>query len=311
MASKIEPFDGLFGRKNLVVAVRPAEPRQIIPHRRGQIPHRAISLDPKRTVALGELRAVRPVDQRNMREGRRVPAHGIVDLRLPGRVREVVVAANDMRDAHVVIVDHNGEHIGRRAVGPQENHVVEVLVLPRHAALNAVLHHGLALARSLQAHGVRRILRPVLRPALTPRAIIAGRPALLHGALAHRGQFLRSRVAAVGFALLHKLKSHLTVPPRHRKLVDNLALPIEFEPFQPVDDGIDGRLRGSRAIRVLDAEQKLAACVMRVQPIEQRGAGAANVQKACRRGCKACHHARCGRHEYPLNSCGLFPWAAV
>ncbi len=240
-----------------------------------------------------------------------VPAHGIVDLRLPRRVREVVVAANDVGDAHVMIVDHDGKHIGRRAVRAQQNHVVEVLVLPRHAALNAILHHRFALARSLQAHGVWCILGPILRAAVAPRAVIAGRAALLHGALAHRGQFFRRRVAAVGFALFQKLKSHLPVPPRHRELVENLALPIEFEPFQPVDNGRNRRISGSRAVRILDPEQKLAAGVMRVQPIEQRGAGSANVQKAGRRGCKACHHARCGRHEYPLNSCGLFRWSAV
>jgi hypothetical protein len=104
---------------------------------------------------------------------------------------------------------------------------------------------------------------------------------------------------------------NLFVPLGHGKLMPGLAFPIEFEPFQPVDNSVDGRLRGSRTIRILNAQQKLAASVMRVEPVKERGARSANMQKAGWRWGKACHHARCGRHEYPLNSCGLFRWASV
>ena len=60
------------------------------------------------------------------------------------RVGQVVVAADDVGDAHVVVVDDDREHVGRRAVGAQEDEVVEVLVLEDDAALHLVLDHGLA-----------------------------------------------------------------------------------------------------------------------------------------------------------------------
>jgi hypothetical protein len=63
-----------------------------------------------------------------MRHDGNLPAHGLIDLRLPRGVGEMIVAANDMRDAHVVIVDDDGEHVGRRAVGAQQHEVVEILV---------------------------------------------------------------------------------------------------------------------------------------------------------------------------------------
>ena len=113
---EVEPLDGLLRRENLVVAMAPAEPREIIAHRGRQIAHGAVSLDAERAVPLGKLGAVRPVDQRDMREGGNVPAHGVVDLRLPRGIGEVVVAADDVGDAHVMIVHHHREHIGRRAV---------------------------------------------------------------------------------------------------------------------------------------------------------------------------------------------------
>ena len=63
----------------------------------------------------------------------------------------MVVAADDVGDAHVVVVDDDGEHVGRRAVGAQQDEVVEVLVLAGDAALHLVLDHGLAVERRLEA----------------------------------------------------------------------------------------------------------------------------------------------------------------
>ena len=79
-----------------------------------------------------------------MRHHRRRPAERIVDLRLPRRIGQMIVAADDMGDAHVVVVDHDGQHVGRRAVGAQQHQIVEILVLPDDAALHLVLDHGLA-----------------------------------------------------------------------------------------------------------------------------------------------------------------------
>ena len=73
-----------------------------------------------------------------------MPAERVVDVLLPGGIGEVIVAADDVGDAHVVVVDDDGEHVGRRAVGAQQHEVVEVLVLPDHAALHLILDHGLA-----------------------------------------------------------------------------------------------------------------------------------------------------------------------
>ena len=86
-----------------------------------------------------------------MGEHRHVPAHGLVDLHLAGGVGEVVDAADDVRDAHVVVVDDDGVVVDRRAVAAQDDHVVEVGVLPHDAALHAVLDHGLAVERGLEA----------------------------------------------------------------------------------------------------------------------------------------------------------------
>ena len=63
----------------------------------------------------------------------------------------MVVAADDVGDAHVVVVDHHREHVGRRAVGAEQDEIVELGVLDRDPALDLVVDHRLALARRLEA----------------------------------------------------------------------------------------------------------------------------------------------------------------
>ena len=63
----------------------------------------------------------------------------------------MIVATNDVCHAHVVIVDDDGEHVGRIAVRAQEHQVVEVLVGERDFALNEVVDHRLALLPGLKA----------------------------------------------------------------------------------------------------------------------------------------------------------------
>lgn len=80
------------------------------------------------------------------------PAHRADDLELAEGVVQMVVTADDMCDAHVVIVDDDGQHVGRRSIGTQQDHVVELGVLDRDLALHGVLDNRLAGLRRFQAH---------------------------------------------------------------------------------------------------------------------------------------------------------------
>ncbi len=152
----------------------PAEARQIVSQARGQIAHGAVGLDRGRAVALRQLGAVGSVDQRHVGEHRQLPAHGLVDLHLAGGIGEVIDAADHVRDAHVVVVDDDGVVVDRRAVAAQDDHVVEVGVLPHDAALYPVLDDGLAVERRLEAddrlHAGGRILGIAVAPAAVVRS---------------------------------------------------------------------------------------------------------------------------------------------
>src|SRR5262245_3842 len=72
-----------------------------------------------------------------------------------------------------------------------------------------------------------------------------------------------------------------------RKLPQWLAIPLKTQPSQTIENGGNRRLGGAFAISVFDAQQELAAGVAGVKPIEQRRAGATDVQEASGRWGKA------------------------
>ncbi len=84
-----------------------------------------------------------------------------------------------------------------------------------------------------------------------------------------------------------QLLGHLAVPVGAAELRDGIAVPVELQPFEAVDDGGDGFRVVALAVGILDAQQHLAAPALGVKPVEQRGAGPADVQVARRRRSKA------------------------
>ena len=66
-AAEIEGLDHLLGGENFLVAVAPAEADEIVAQRDRQIAESPVGIDAERAVTLRELRAVRPMDQRDMR----------------------------------------------------------------------------------------------------------------------------------------------------------------------------------------------------------------------------------------------------
>ena len=75
---EVEPFDELLAGEHLGVAVRPAQAREVVDQRLGQVAVVAVLHDADRAVALGQALAVGAEDHRHVRElGQRSrPARG-------------------------------------------------------------------------------------------------------------------------------------------------------------------------------------------------------------------------------------------
>ena len=286
-----EPRDGIGHADHLVVAVAPTQTQQMVAHRFGQDSLVAPRAYRERAVPFGQLRPVGAVDQRYVGEGRPLPAERGVDLALAKGIGQMIVAANDVRDVHVVIVHDDRQRVGRRSVGTQQDHVVELVVGDGHGSLDRVLDRRLPFERRPETDDRLHVRRRIRRIAVAPRSVVQPRPAFGAGSDAHRLELVRPAVATIGHALGEQATGHFGMTLRPVCLADGLAVPVQTEPGQPVVDGRHGRFRRTRAVGVLDAQQEAAAMTPREQPVEQGRAGAAHVQMPCRRGSETGHDA--------------------
>ena len=245
-------------------------------------------------MAFGQFRAVRSMDQRNMRPFRHGPAKSLVNLALPGGIGEMVVAADHMRNGHVMVVHNHGQHIGWRAIGAQQHEIVEILVGPCDLALHLIADAGFTLLRRAQAKHRLDSGGRVAGLAIPPAAIVARRTALGTGFFAHVVEFLLAGIAGIGAALRHKPFDSFAVPSGAGKLIDDVAVMIEAQPGQSVENGRNCALCRALAVGILDSQKHPATKALGIQPVEQGRARPANMQIAGRGWRKArddgCRH---------------------
>src|SRR6476620_3639267 len=180
------------------------------------------------------------MNEGDVRHDRHLPAERLIDLSLAGAIVEVIVTADDVGDAHIVVVDNDGEHVSGRAVRTQQDEVIEIFVLPNDASLNLIVDDSFSSERCLEPDDRIYSGGHVIRITLAAAAAIEARAAFRPGLLAHRGEFVRSAIASVGMTCGEKLLGHLAVARRARELEDDLTVPGQAKPGQPVDNGVDG-----------------------------------------------------------------------
>ena len=196
----------------------------------------------------------------------------------------MIVATDDMGHAGVVIVDDHRQHVGRRAVGAEQDHVVQLVVGHRNRALDQVLDHGFASLGHLQADGRLGALGGFGRVAVPPAPVIELRAAFLAGGVAHFPELLGRAEALVGLVFGQQLPRHLGVTLGVGKLRNRVAVPIQPQPRKAVVNGFDGFVGGALAVRILDAQQKSAAgtvfgMVLGEQPVIQCGTRTSDMKK--------------------------------
>ena len=167
--------------------------------------------------------------------------HPIENDQLTKRVVEVVVTADHVRDAHVMIVDHHREHICRRSIGAQDHEIIEFGVLHGDATLDAVIDHRLAVTRSLDPHDERGLGRSIDSGAVAPFAGDAERAALGLGEGAPLGQFLGRQKAAIGMACFEQLRRDLGMAVAAGELHDRRFVAFQPKPSEAIENRGDRR----------------------------------------------------------------------
>ncbi len=267
------------GDDRLVVARPPAQQRHVVAHGLGQVPLVAQLLHRGGAVALGELLAVRAVQQRQVGVQRRLGAERLEHEQLLGRVGEVVLAAHHVRDLRIEIVDRDGEVVEHAAVGARDDGIVEMHVGEGRVAADEVVDDTLAFVGHAQADRAGRLR---LAAKATVRAV-----------LGLVGVDLRlRRVGAVGVAVVEQPLQDLLVALGARNLADRPLVVVQAEPAQGVEDLLDVLRGRALAVGIFDAQDERPAVVPREQPVVQRRASTADVQRAGRRRSEAKPHAQ-------------------
>ena len=269
--------------------MRPAEAREAVDDRLGQITVGGVFVEPGRTVALGELFAVVAEHRRGVAEHRRLLAKRAEDVDLPRRVHHVSIATDDVADLHVDVVHHHAEVVRRHTDLahrrlPRDHQIVELAVGDLDAALHRVVprHHAVvrvAEADHRQHTGRRReaLLRHVLRPPVpvVARLFVVGLLLFAQGI-----KLLHTHVAVVGTAVGQHLRHHLAVARHALHLIEGAFVDIQAQPGHVAQDTVGAGFAGALEIGVLDPQHKLAVVMAGIGPRKQRSADVAEVQGA-------------------------------
>ena len=256
-----------------------------------------IVADRRRAVALAELLPIQPVDHRQVGEHRQLRAEGAIEHDLLRRVRDVIIAAHDERDAHRDVVAHDGEVVDRRAVGAQDDEVLDVLVRKGDLVVHEIGPRRRALGNTeadRERHAVGDATRDFLgrEPIATPIVLEAVATRLgLRAALRELGL---GAEAAIRRAVVEQTLRVGAVTLEVRALEDDLPVPREAEPLEPLEDGARALVGAARLVGVLDAQQEHSVELSRVEPVEERRPRAADVQIPRGRRCEAKARSRCG-----------------
>ena len=244
---------------------------------------------------------VRPENQRHVRELRHLGAERAIQQDLLRRVRDVIVAAHHVRDLHLHIVGHDGEVIGRMAVRSQDDEVFDVRAVELDRAVDEIVE-------------ARRAV-----PGTRKRTARGTRVALARGDLVGASSAQQRAVVAPRRARCSAARASPSVPPacsssstrvplatrrsRRRAIADRAARDWKYGACGPPIFGPSSQSRPSQRspsrmpstisvrrsldVGVFDAQHEHAAVAPGEEPVEERGARAADVQVAGRRGSEA------------------------
>ena len=93
--------------------MRPAQAGEVVEHRFGQVTVAVVLHYADCAMTLGELLSVVTEDHRQVRVLRHLGAERLEDIDLARGVVDVVVAADDVGDLHVPVIDDDAEVVGR------------------------------------------------------------------------------------------------------------------------------------------------------------------------------------------------------
>ena len=302
----VPDLDHFIERENLLLALGcPAQQQQIVQHGGGQVALGHQVLIAGIAVALAQLVL------RVLHNGRAVdidgllPAERLVQQVVLGRAGKILAAADDMGDAHQVIVHNIGKVVGGHTVSLDQNLVIQLLDIDLDVAVDNIVKAGHAALGDFLADDIRltggQLGGNLLGGEAAAMSVIVGH--LAGGALrlVHFVQALLGAEAVVRLAGLDQLLGIL-LEHAHALALDigadraadvGALVPGQAGGLQRIVDNVCGTLDQTALVGVLNAQDKGAAVVARLQIGVQSRAQIAYMHIACggrrKAGTNICH----------------------
>ena len=205
----------------------------------------------------------------------------------PVRRVEQVLTSDHVRDRHVEVVDGVGQEEEGRAVGTHDHEVVDEGPLDRDGAADQILEGTHAVVGRAESDRARPPLGRT-RGALRGREVAAvtvvpGWAAGGASCLVALPQLVLRARALVRVPGRDEILGGGEVPVEARALQHRPLVPVEAEPRQRLLDAHHPLVPAAGDVGVLDPQDEHTTVVTREQPVEQRGAGPAHVERAGRR----------------------------
>ena len=290
-----EPDHLLQAELLLALGVRVAEQGEEVEQRLGEETLLLIPLERGRVLALADLRLVGVAQQADVDVFGRREAELLVEPDVLGQRVEPLLGADDMADAHEVVVDHRREVVGRPAIALEQNLVIDVPPRLHHRLLaQTVAVNELAVERRLHPHDIRfagigaRLRLGRVVAAVTP--VVHDRLVVRPLALLHLLQLTGGGEAVVRIALGDELVGVFPVEAELHSLALNVRPTVATHIWafvvlqsQPLHRGVDvlRRFLGAAGlVGILDPQDELAAMGLGEAIIHQAYIGRANMRVA-------------------------------
>ena len=300
-AGHIERFRQLGDRIDFPLAAgRPAEERHVVHDRFREIALRDKVLIRRVAVALGHFVVRVAHDGRAVDILGDVPAETLVEKIVLRGTRKILAAADNVRDAHEMVVHHVRKVVGRKSVALDQHLIVKIGVRRGDVAEDLVMERRFALVGDLLADdprhtGVETALH-LLRGKLAAGVVLTGEVA---GILLGLGLVAE---AVIGVTALHKALGvrEIRVAPlgldvgTDRTADVGTLVVVETAVAQRFINDLDRALNLPGLVGVLDAEEKLAVRMAGDAPCIERRAQIADVHIPRGAGRKAGAHLAAG-----------------
>ena len=245
---KREKLDHLVLRENLaVVAGIPAKEKKIVEKRLGNIPLLTEFTDKRGAITLGVGFTLRIDNHREMPVLRRRRAKRLEKLYVLEGVLHMVVAADDVRNTLVDVINHVRQMENGRPIAADDGEVLDILGLLRHVTLHDVVKFDGAFLRHAEHHDFAGF------------AVTGGAFALV--------------CLPLGKKLFNALKMAFHV----LGLVELRLVIVEPEPFHALEKRLDGLGRRTLEVGILNTKEELAAGMTGEQPVVDGCADVADV----------------------------------